>query len=198
MSASTSPNIISTWRSGVPKTTTAYGTRHEEARLRGLRPGQLHRPPAKARPASAPPQPAAAGRGLPAVPAGPQPPLGPGLADPGAGLRLGRRPALSLAPRRLKAPLPVPQSRAPEAASACGPTDPARRDPDVRIRIRSRARPVVPTKAGVGLGVSPYPDPTLSDRNTLLIHLGNTLVKGDDNERSRKKARQPPHMGWLS
>ena len=28
----------------------AYGTRHEEARLRGLRPGQLRRPPAKARP----------------------------------------------------------------------------------------------------------------------------------------------------
>ena len=29
----------------------AYGTRHEEARLRGLRPGQLRRPPAEARPA---------------------------------------------------------------------------------------------------------------------------------------------------
>ncbi|MDE0671098.1 MAG: hypothetical protein OXH72_05080, partial [Caldilineaceae bacterium] len=61
----------------------AYGTRHEDAR----------------------------DRGLPPPPAGPQPPLGPGLADPDTRAQPGRRPALPVSPRHLKSPavrLPLP------------------------------------------------------------------------------------------
>ncbi len=101
---------------------------------------------------SAPRQPAAAGLGLSAAPAGPQPSLGPGLADPGAGVRLGRWPALSLVPWCLKS-LPVPQSRAPEAAPARMP------DPDPVSGPVGRVR--VATDAHHGLPNTPeYPDRT--------------------------------------
>ena len=87
-------------------------------------------PPADRYPTSAPrtaPLPcAAAGCRLPPPSAGPQPPLGPRLADPDGGTRPGRRPALPVAPRRLT---PAPRSTAhqpPKAAPPRGPTAPVR------------------------------------------------------------------------
>ncbi len=50
----------------------------------------------------------ATARRLPAPPAGPQPPLGPGLADPHAGSQPRRRPALPVAPRPRLTPPPRP------------------------------------------------------------------------------------------
>ncbi len=111
----------------------AYGTRHEEARLRGLRPGQLRHPPAKARPPAA------------------RPPL-------------------------------------PARARLCAPT-PA-----------MGARPAVPTHAHAGSRSSQGPDPLLPDRNTHLIHPGNTLVKarlGGYRAPSRSPAGAADHLGRL-
>ena len=104
------------------------------ARRHPLRAGRLRRPPAEANPDAVLPRRASArcGRG---PPAGPQPPLGPGLADPAAGTRPDRQPALPVAPRRLK---PAPRSTArhhpPRPRHPRGPTDLAHTGTDGRTR----------------------------------------------------------------
>ena len=165
----------------------AYGTRLEE----GPRPAACHRanPTAPSADRHSTPAPRAAplsallrqGCRLPPPPAGPQPPVGPRLADPRARTRPQRRPALPVAPHRLK---PAPPFHSPPApAEAAPPPRPDRPCPDAdRIPGPRTANPRMGRPVSAGGDAehgSQHPGTARQGRNTRLMHPENTPVKGD-------------------